>query len=157
MVRFGKKLLHALVLGLLGAGIVHIAILLLVPALSQRDAWSRVAAMSEPYNFLRLDRDRTGSLVAGSDPMFEGAVCRFNLDDGPVHVTARGDVPFWSVAVFDRRGRNVYSLTDRTASGAEPDIVVASAAQLIEMRKEMVVPGMETAPSRAFEPASGFS
>jgi len=39
-----RKLLYAVLLGLIGAGIVHIVILILLPLFSQRDAWSRLAA-----------------------------------------------------------------------------------------------------------------
>jgi len=38
------RLLYAVVLGLVGAAIVHIAVLFLLPRLSERDAWSRLAA-----------------------------------------------------------------------------------------------------------------
>jgi len=36
-----RRLFHAVLLGLVGAGIVHIVVLLLVPEFSERDAWSR--------------------------------------------------------------------------------------------------------------------
>lgn len=137
MARLALKLLYAVVLGLVGAGIVHIAVLLLVPVLTERDAWSRVAMLGDPYQFLRLDRSQTGNLLAGADPMFEIAVCRFDLADGALHVSSSGNVPYWSVAVFDRRGRVVYSFNDRTATGEAPDIVVATPAQILEMRKDM--------------------
>ena len=44
-----RRLLHAILLGLLGAGIVHIVVLLLVPEFSERDAWSRLAMASDLY------------------------------------------------------------------------------------------------------------
>ena len=43
------KLLHATLLGLIGAGIVHIVILFLLPDMSPRDAWSRLARQAETY------------------------------------------------------------------------------------------------------------
>ncbi|TGV75985.1 DUF1254 domain-containing protein, partial [Mesorhizobium sp. M00.F.Ca.ET.149.01.1.1] len=49
-----RRLLHALILGLLGAGIVHIVVLFLVPEFSERDAWSRLAMASDLYKMTRL-------------------------------------------------------------------------------------------------------
>lgn len=137
MASAARRLLHALLLGLLGAAIVHILLLLMLPGFARNDAWARVSGLGQNYQFVRLKQDVDGALLAGTDPMFEAALCRFDLLDGVVHVTVKEQVPFWSAAVFDRRGRVVYSLTDRTAAGGPPDIVLASPAQLLEMRKAM--------------------
>ncbi|TIU61349.1 MAG: DUF1254 domain-containing protein, partial [Mesorhizobium sp.] len=44
-----RRLFHAMLLGLIGAGIVHIIVLMLVPEFSERDAWSRLAMASDLY------------------------------------------------------------------------------------------------------------
>ncbi|CCV05148.1 conserved hypothetical protein [Mesorhizobium metallidurans STM 2683] len=132
-----RKLLHAILLGLLGAGIVHIIVLLLVPEFSERDAWSRLAMASDLYKMTRLDAEAGGAPVVKSvDPLFYAAACRFDLADGMVRVKAPGNVPFWSVSVYNRSGHNVYSFNDRSTTGLL-DSVVLTPAQMIEVRKDL--------------------
>jgi uncharacterized membrane protein len=133
-----RRLLHAIILGLLGAGIVHIVVLLLVPEFSERDAWSRLAMASDYYKMTRLDAEAGGAPVVKSvDPLFYATACRFDLSEGMVRIKAPGTVPFWSISVYDRSGHNIYSFNDRTATGGLLDAVVLTPAQMIEVRKEL--------------------
>jgi len=133
-----RRLLHAILLGLLGAGIVHIVVLLLVPEFSERDAWSRLAMASDLYRMTRLDAEAGGTPVVKSvDPLFYAAACRFDLSEGMVRVKAPGNVPFWSVSVYDRSGHNIYSFNDHSATGRVLDSIVLTPAQMIEIRKEL--------------------
>ncbi|MBZ9885563.1 DUF1254 domain-containing protein [Mesorhizobium sp. CA10] len=133
-----RRLLHALILGLLGAGIVHIVVLFLVPEFSERDAWSRLAMASDFYKMTRLDAEAGGAPVVKSvDPLFYAAACRFNLADGLVRIRAPGDVPFWSASVYDRNGHNIYSFNDHNANGEKLDAVVLTPAQMIDVRRDL--------------------
>jgi uncharacterized membrane protein len=133
-----RRLQHAILLGLLGAGIVHIVVLLLVPEFSERDAWSRLATASDLYKMTRLDAEAGGAPVVKSvDPLFYAAACRFDLADGMMRVKAPGNVPFWSVSVYDRNGHNIYSFNDHSATGGVLDTVVLTPAQMIEVRKDL--------------------
>ncbi|RWO08592.1 MAG: DUF1254 domain-containing protein [Mesorhizobium sp.] len=133
-----RRLLHAILLGLLGAGIVHIIVLLLAPEFSERNAWSRLAMASNLYRMTRLDAEAGGTPVVKSvDPLFYAAACRFDLSDGMVRVKAPGNVPFWSVSVYDRSGHNIYSFNDHTATGRVLDSIVLTPAQMIEIRKDL--------------------
>jgi uncharacterized membrane protein len=137
------RVIHAIVLGLIGAGIVHIAILLLIPDFSERDAWSRLAAASDLYAMTRIDgQSGAAPLVDPADPLFYAAACRFDLSEGAVHVRATGNLPFWSASVYDRGGRNIYSFNDRTGTDGSLDFVVLTPDQMIEVRKELP-PGFE--------------
>ncbi|CAN7428120.1 DUF1254 domain-containing protein [Mesorhizobium sp. LjNodule214] len=133
-----RKLLHSVLLGLLGAGIVHIVVLMLVPEFSERDAWSRLAMASDLYKMTRLDAEAGGAPVVKSvDPLFYAAACRFDLAEGMVRVKAPGTVPFWSVSVYDRSGHNLYSFNDHSATGGVLDTVVLTPAQMIDVRREL--------------------
>jgi len=133
-----RSLLHALILGLLGAGIVHIVVLFLVPEFSERDAWSRLAMASDLYKMTRLDAEAGGAPVVKSvDPLFYAAACRFDLTDGLVRIRAPGDVPFWSASVYDRNGHNIYSFNDHNANSEKLDTVVLTPAQMIEVRRDL--------------------
>ena len=132
------KVIYALLLGLVGAGIVHIVILLLLPEYSDRDAWSRLAGISEIDDPARLDTiSGQPALVAPSDPFFKAVACRFDLSDGEIHVKSSGAVPFWSVSVYDRSGQNFYSFNDGNAQGKVLDFLVLTPAQMVEVRKAL--------------------
>jgi uncharacterized membrane protein len=131
------RLVYAVLLGLVGAAIVHIAILLLLPVLSERDAWSRLAAVGNLFQVVPLAPAGGPATVVLADPFIEARACRFDLDAGIAHVTAGAGAPFWSVSIYDRRGYNVYSFNDRTVAGGVLDLAIVSPAQMIELRKEL--------------------
>ena len=83
------KWLYALTAGIIGAGIVHIATLLLIPAVSDIDTWTRLSAFGNLNEFHQIEL--TGSAAASIralDPTFQVAACRFDLADGPVEIAS---------------------------------------------------------------------
>lgn len=145
MNRYLSGFLHALVLGLVGAGVVHIVVLFLLPGMSPRDAWSQLGGTSDLYSFSTYEAQSPVAAAAGvADPYFRAMVCRFDLTDGYVHVFRGGKVPYWSASVYDRRGRNLFSFNDRMARHGVLDLVVVTPAQLIDIRKSPP-PELETA------------
>ena len=134
MIRLG----YALLLGLIGAGIVHIAILFLLPFYTDRDAWSQLSDISDYYTVTAISGNpATTPLVRSVDPLFAAVACRFDLADGVVHVQAEGRAPFWSMSVYDRNGQNIFSFNDRTATDGRIDFVILTPLQTIEVRKEL--------------------
>lgn len=134
----GPAVAYALLLGVVGAGIVHIAILLLLPLFSERDAWSRLATAADLYIMTAADgSDGKTPTVEAPDPFFRASACRFDLQDGPVRLKADGSVPFWSASIYDRGGQNVYNFNDRSATDGVLDFVIVTPAQMIDMRKDL--------------------
>lgn len=132
------RFVYAALVGLIGAGIVHIVVVLLVPGFSDNDAWSRLAAVADLNRVVRLNAEKGRQLSVGPiDPLFSAAACRFDLEDGAIHVQADGAIPYWSASVYDRDGRNVYSFNDRTSAAGALDFVVLTSAQLVEIRKDL--------------------
>jgi uncharacterized membrane protein len=132
------RLVHALLLGLVGAGIVHIVVLFLLPHYTDRDAWSQLSAASEYYTATHIGGSAaTTPLVRSVDPLFSAVACRFDLADGVLHVKAPGRVPFWSMSVYDRNGQNIFSFNDRTAADGSLNFVVLTPVQTIEVRKAL--------------------
>ena len=132
------RFLYAILLGLVGAGIVHIAVLLLLPTLTERDAWSRLANAADLYVVTPADgSDGTQPVIEAPDPLFDAVACRFDLEDGPVRLKADGSVPFWSASIYGRSGDNLYNFNDRTAAGSALDFVMVTPTQMIEMRKDL--------------------
>lgn len=129
-----RKLIHAIVLGLIGAVVLHIVIILALPHFTGKDAYTRVTLEGPPQRFYSLDNrpDRAG--LANGDPFLKVAACAFDVSDAPVHLTASGSLPFWSIGVFDRDANEVYSMNDSTSVEGKMDIIVATAAQLARLR-----------------------
>jgi len=122
--------------GILLGGIVHIAIIFLVPTYSTRDAWTAVGRFGDDNQFHILPRAEPGTeALPYLDPTMTYAVCRYSLNKGPVRMRASLPDTFWSLAVFDRRGRNIYSLNDRSAEDSTLDLVVATPVQQAELKQ----------------------
>ncbi|MFI0847708.1 DUF1254 domain-containing protein [Mesorhizobium sp. IMUNJ 23232] len=130
-------LAYALLLGLVGAGIVHIVVLLLVPEFSERNASVRLAAVSGLDQVTHIDPVGAVPMLGTPDPAFQMAACRFDLSSGPVHVATPGKAPFWSASIYDSGGRNLYSLNDRSGAGDVLDFVVLTPEQMIGVRQDL--------------------
>lgn len=130
------KFVYAGILGLIAAGAIHIAVILLVPIYSDQNAWARVTSYGDPWEFHAVQKDETPERRGlAVDPLFDAIACHFGLEDTPVRITAGGKVPFWSLSIYNRRGENIYSFNDRTAISSELDLVVATPVQMIELKK----------------------
>jgi uncharacterized membrane protein len=131
--------------GLLLGGIIHIVIVFMVPMFATNDAWTQMGRFGRDGQFHTIPLPEPGAEpLASLDPRMALAVCRFTLDAGPVRVTAEFPDEFWSVAVFDRRGRNVYSLNDRAADKSKLDLAILTPVQMAQLRQNPPA-SMETA------------
>jgi uncharacterized membrane protein len=130
-----RLLLYALG-GLLLGGIIHIVVILLVPEFATRDAWTSLGRFGGDGVFHLLPPTEPGTAALPDlDPAMAHAACRFTLAKGPIRIRARMPDEFWSLAVFDRRGSNRYSLNDRTAERRDIDLVIATPLQMLAMRE----------------------
>jgi uncharacterized membrane protein len=122
--------------GLIIGGMIHVAIVFLIPGLAGKDAWAQMGRFGADGQFHTIPRSEAGAeAVPDLDPHMMEAVCRFTLANGPVRINADLPDEFWSVAVFDRRGRNVYSLNDRAAERARLDLAILTPVQMAQMRQ----------------------
>ena len=132
-----KTILGAVIGGLLLGGIIHIAIVFLVPFYASNDAWARIQAFNAELRFHVLPQSAPDAEVLTSlDPRMMHAVCRFDLESGPVRITVAFPRTFWSIAVFDRRGRNVYSLNDGSADRSDLDLALITPVQMALLRQD---------------------
>lgn len=116
-------ILWALV-GLIGAGLVHGASLLILPLIADETAYDRLADAGEDGRFHVLPGPGPGeSLLPFEDPDFVIAACRYDLESGAVRVQAPLPASYGSVAFYTRFGQIFYSLTDRATPTGTVDVV----------------------------------
>ncbi|WP_273759624.1 hypothetical protein [Bartonella sp. ML70XJBT.G] len=129
MIRF----LHTAFLVIIGALIVHICILFLIPYWAENNIWTELQKSGDPYQF--VDLDSHNPLQKTVDPFFLLKVCRFDLENGPVHLKALKTTQFWSLAAYTQDGTIFYSLNDRTAPDATLDLIIGKLIHIIELKK----------------------
>ncbi len=129
-----KRILYFGACGLVLAGIVHIAIILLIPTLGKRDAAKQIVDSLPELQFVELSKN-SAVKIAAADPFFELAVCRFKLQEAGVQITGNDLPSFWSAAVYDGKGRVIYSMNDRTAIGKKLQILVVNPIQMAALRQ----------------------
>lgn len=142
--------------GVVFGGIIHIAVILTLPALATEGAWPRIAALGALNKAVVLaapQPDQPNPLRL--DPELTYAVCQIDLRRGPGFV--RGTLPagFWSVAVYGPTGGILYSTTNRDGIGnildlglfnqqqtrllAEQQLDVAQGLLIVEAREDDVL------------------
>ncbi len=132
-----KRLIYLASVTLLVAGIIHILVVLLIPSYAAKDAWAKLGSEDNFWKFKPISSaGRNKIAIPLLDPAFDVSACRFDLTDAPLKVQANGNLAFWSVAIFDRLGRNTYSFNDRTAIEGQLSLIVVNAVQLARLRKD---------------------
>jgi uncharacterized membrane protein len=127
--------LFALLTGLFGAAVLHILIILALPSFTGLDAYTKLSAYDSEGRFVPFNARRDAIGFSNGDPYLRTAACLFSIEDAPVRLTASGDVPFWSFAIYDSASNEVFSMNDRSAAGGDLDTIIASPAQLAAIRK----------------------
>ncbi|ATP12076.1 hypothetical protein BHOIPH791_02370 [Bartonella henselae] len=127
------KFFHAALLAIIGAIIVHICVLFLIPYWAKNNIWTELKKSGASYQF--VDLDAHNSFQQTSDPFFRLKVCRFDLENGPVHLKALKTNQFWSLAAYTQNGIIFYSLNNRTAPDATLDLIIGKPIQIIELKQ----------------------
>ncbi len=98
MIRF----IYTALLAIIGAIIVHICVLFLIPYWAQDNIWTALKKSGTSYQF--VDFTPNNPIQQSADPLFLLKVCRFNLENGPVHLKALKTRQFWSLAAYTHDG-----------------------------------------------------
>ena len=132
-----RSLLLSVSIGLVGAALLHIVIVLALPGWAGRDAFTRVAALGETGQFYALANEANPTGLANEDPHIRTAVCRFDVSERPVRILTSGDVPLWTVVAYDSASNETYSMNDRSSIGVNVDIVFVTRPQMLQLRRVM--------------------
>jgi uncharacterized membrane protein len=126
-----RRIAFALVVGLVLGLMVHLASVLALPRLAERDAYSRVAALAPGQHFTLLPRATPEETpLPFADPNSSIAACVFDLSGGPLRVKVPVGETFLSMALHQRHGGVFYAITDRSANRGMIDMVVLTQQQL---------------------------
>ncbi len=126
-----RRLAFALIVGVVLGLLVHFASVLAFPRLAERDAFSRIAALSPGQHFTLLPRATPEeSPLPFADPNASIAACVFDLSGGPLRIKVPVGETFLSLALHQRHGGVFYAITDRSANRGLIDMLVLTQQQL---------------------------
>ena len=124
-----RGLLWVLAAVLLG-GIVHLSTVLAMPQAAKQDAYSRLAQLTPVNAMAPLAATKAGGeIMPFMDPAFAAAVCRYDLSDGPLKLTAPISLAYTSVTFYTRRSVAFYAINDRAAGRRTIELDLMTAAQ----------------------------
>jgi uncharacterized membrane protein len=95
--------------------IAHVSYVLFVPSRSFSSAIDVALGAAQSNTFAVLDSSAQVKLVPFATAEHIVGVCKFNVEDGPVKVTAQLPEGFWSFAVYTIQGEQVYAINDTQA------------------------------------------
>jgi uncharacterized membrane protein len=100
------------------SGVIHIGVVLSLPYVAERDAWTRVAAISSANQFYVLPAGGEAPLPMMA-PDVNYAFCRFDLTQK--NVLLRPSLPdaTWMLAIYTRHGENFYVISGAEAKGRD--------------------------------------
>lgn len=116
--------------GALLGGVIHISVILTLPALAEQSVWTRLADLPADNAMIILPPAGVGAADAlGLDPALVYGLCRIDLAEGPAYVSGRLPDAFWSVALFDPAGLVTYSTTNRDGIGQTLELGIFNSGQ----------------------------
>lgn len=126
-----RRLLLTTVAGLVLAGIVHIATILLIPVLSAGDAAHAYRALGQDgrAELIASADTRSLPLPREADPAVVTAVCSYDLAAGPMRVVARAGALPLGLTLHRRGGGVIYAITDRAAVRGVIEFLVMTSEQ----------------------------
>jgi uncharacterized membrane protein len=132
------RLVLATLCGLVLAGLVHVAAVLAIPYLAAGDAMARSRATLANDTSVLVHAAETGGTAEQAegwlppqDPAVAVGVCAYDLDDGPVRITAETGPLLETIALHGRNGA-YYAITDQAAVRGTVELVIMTRRQFDE-------------------------
>ncbi|WP_375449573.1 hypothetical protein [uncultured Devosia sp.] len=116
--------------GALLGGIIHIVVILALPALADDTLWRRISVLDARDKMVVLPQILPGTPnPLGLDPDLAYGLCQIDLTAGPAYLSGIMPDGFWSVALFDSQGTITYSTTNRDGIGQTLEMGIFNADQ----------------------------
>ncbi len=123
--------------GALLGGIIHLATVLLLPRAATQNAYARLSAISPVNSVVAIpapSADR--AVIPFMDPAFAAAVCRYDLSNGPLKLTAPVSPAYTSVSFYTRDGVAYYAINDRAAGRRVIELDLMTGAQRAQLPED---------------------
>jgi uncharacterized membrane protein len=126
MMRLVIWILAGVVLG----GIVHLSTVLVLPRTATQDAYMRLEPLTPVNAVAALPAPSPSTTVLPfMDPAFAVAVCRYDLSEMPIKLTAPVSQAYTSVSFYSRYGVAYYAINDRAAGRRVIELELMTAEQ----------------------------
>lgn len=130
------KAVIALITGIIGAAVLHIMIILVLPLYTGSDAWSKVINLGSENEFHILANQENSTGLYNEDIHIQTAVCYYDLDDGPLLITADNSTDMWTFGTFDADTNEVFSMSARSSIQGDVNFLIVTRAQILTLRSE---------------------
>lgn len=108
------------------SALIHLAVVLSLPSLAPKSAWARVSALTDPNRMVVLPAaspaHQSLPLMA---PDVRYAVCRFNLEEGPVQLSTQILDGLWLITFYTPGGENFYAITGRELKRSQIEFIIS--------------------------------
>ena len=126
-----------LLAGTLLGGIVHLVAVLILPRTATQDAFSRITPVAPINTVTPLPQPKPqNELMPFMDPAFASAVCRYDLENGPIKLTVPISPAYTSVSFYTRRVVAYYAINDRSAGRRLIELQLMTAAQRADLSED---------------------
>jgi uncharacterized membrane protein len=123
--------------GVVLGGVVHLATVLFLPRTATNDAYSRLSATAPVNTVVPLPQPTpANAVVPFMDPAFASAVCRYDLSNGPIKLSAPVSQAYTSVSFYERYGAAYYAITDRAAGRRVIELDLMTARQRAQVPED---------------------
>ncbi len=116
--------------GFVAGGIIHLLCVLGIPALAERDAWSRLSPLKS--NTLVVADGKSAAALPFTPPDVVSAYCLFDISERNVIVRSPLRDGPWSLAVSSRSGENFYLVTGADVKKSEARLLLIRRDRLAE-------------------------
>jgi uncharacterized membrane protein len=123
------RLIYWIVVGTIGAGAVHLAMIFLLPGAASHDLTSRLLRAGPVNSVTILAPAEAEALISFADTRVLHAVCPYDLDQGPLALVADVDETPISVVLLGPGGTVFSAITDRAATNGMLQLRLMTAEQ----------------------------
>lgn len=116
--------------GILLGGLVHLTAVIALPRTATQDAYSRLSLIAPTNKVTPLpEPSPQKSLMPYMDPAFAEAVCRYDLNQGPLRISVPVSLAYTSVSFYTDHDIAYYAINDRAAGRRTINLELMTSAQ----------------------------
>jgi uncharacterized membrane protein len=126
-----------LLAGALLGGVVHLVAVLILPRTATQDAYTRLSPIATVNAVVPVPQPAPqNETMPYMDPAFAAAVCRYDLSNGPLKLTAPISAAYTSVSFYTRSGVAYYAINDRAAGRKVIELELMTGEQRANLPEE---------------------